>query len=426
MGLCLVAAFAMSACAAATASASPDLTLAWGDNTSGELGNGTTTGSDVPVPVSGLSRVKAISAGDGSSLALLTNGTVMAWGYNGSGALGDGTTTGSDVPVPVNGLSGVKAISASGRVSLALLRNGTVMAWGDNRMGELGNGTTGPEACEYGTSCSRTPVPVNGLSGVKAISAGWEFSLALLRNGTVMAWGGNDSGELGTGTTGPEVCEFHLSRPGETYHEACSRTPVPVSGLSGVKAISARGRGMALLKNGTVMAWGSNSSPGELGTGTIGPEVCEFGVPCSRTPVPVSGLSGVKAISGGLEFSLALLRNGTVMAWGENYWGQLGSGVGRSSDVPVPVSGLSGVTAISAGGDSSLALLHNGTVMAWGYNGSGALGNGTTTGSDVPVPVSWLSGVKAISAGGEFSLAVRRRGSYPGTLLPLGLAAPSP
>ncbi len=376
---------------------------AWGDNTYGELGDGYEGweyDSKVPVPVSGLSGVRSVAGGGADGLTLLENGTVMAWGNNGVGQLGNGTTTQSDVPVVVSELSGVTAIAASEEGhNLALLSNGTVMAWGRNDDGQLGDGKIiGPEVCtESSIPCSRTPVAVSGLSGVRAIAAGRNYSLALLSNGTVMAWGENTWGQLGDGTTaGPETCAESLP---------CSATPVAVSGLSGVAAIAAGGDSLALLSNGTVKDWGYNGA-GQLGNGsTTGPQTCD-GSACSTTPVLVSGLSGVTAIAGGLIHNLALSSSGTVMAWGNNGNGQLGDGTTNNSDVPVAVSGLSGVTAIAAGEYHSLALLGNTTVMEWGWNILWQLGNSTAEEQSlVPIPVSGLSGVTAIAAGNGQSFA---------------------
>ena len=377
--------------------------LAWGDNYWGQLGDGTTLSNDVPELVSpsvppGVS-VTAVSAGYSHSLALLSNGTVMAWGANNVGELGDGNNSDSSVPVTVSGLSEVAAVAAGGAYSLALLKNGTVMAWGWNYYGELGDGST---------TNSDLPVPVS-LSlpaGVKvtAISAGYDHSLALLSNGTVMAWGQNQYGELGDGSSsGPQTCNL----------SACSKVPVAVSLPSEATAVAAGGEGaaggehsLAVLGDGNVMAWGSNQY-GQLGDGNnTGPENCGvFGV-CSTTPVAVSGISDVAGIAAGEELSLALLKDGTVAAWGTNGGGALGDGNLTNSYVPVAVKNLSGVTAVSAGNQGGLALLEGGGVMAWGQNVDGQLGIGTLGGGyDEPVEVDYLYDVGSISAGNGFALA---------------------
>jgi alpha-tubulin suppressor-like RCC1 family protein len=180
---------------------------AWGRNAEGELGNGTTTDSSVPVQVdqSGVLRgktVTGVSAAGYFCLALCSDGTVAAWGFNGDGELGDGATVDSKVPVLVDRtgvLSGktVTAVSTRNGSSLALCSDGTLAAWGYNGQGELGNGTT---------TTNRVPVLVDRtgvLSGktVTAVSAGWQFSLALCSDGTIAAWGGNQEGELGNGAT---------------------------------------------------------------------------------------------------------------------------------------------------------------------------------------------------------------------------------
>jgi alpha-tubulin suppressor-like RCC1 family protein len=373
---------------AAPAASMSGVAQAWGIAGLGQLGYGSTANSRLPVRVSNLGEVTKVSAGMASGVALLSGGTAVSWGDNFEGRLGDGSTSGpekcgetpcSKTPVAVQGLSGVTAVAGGGEFSLALLANGTVMAWGSNQLGQLGDGST---------ESSDVPVQVSNLSEVTAIAAGLHHALALLKNGTVKVWGDNTDGALGDGTfTGPELC-------GET---PCSKTPVAVPGLSEVTAVAGGGEfSLALLSTGKVTAWGDNAF-GELGiTGTENKDV----------PTNVFNLSEVTAIAAGDSFSIALLKSGSLMSWGNNTYGELGDGLAGFSDVPVRVSTISEASAIAAGVDDGVALLKNGTVMDWGANQFGQLGNGTAVErSNVPVAVSNLTQVSAIAAGGFYNLA---------------------
>ena len=418
--------------------------LGWGPDRFGQLGDGMTANSNVPVEVSALPEAVALAAGNTHSLGLLKDGTVMAWGENGDGELGDGSRRNSNVPVAVCAagvtkcpggpyLDEVAAIAAGVYDSLALLKDGTVMAWGNNYQGQLGNGTStvfkgiATEFADVPTPVcvvAETPCrPENYLKDVVAISAGGYHSVALLSNGTVMAWGDNQQGQLGIGTTtGPEKCD-------EGFF-ACSRTPVAIGGMAEATAVAAgQEHSLALLRDGTVRAWGSNEF-GRLGDGSeegsaVPMTVCAAGekAPCAQA------LTDVEAIAAGWENGFALLKGGTVKAWGENFEGELGDGTfsGESckyespcSRAPVAVSNLSEVTAIASGVDAtdSMARLSDGSVMTWGTNSGGALGAGVTSlNSDVPVAVCaaggtgpcpggpYLNGeVTAMAVGGDHSL----------------------
>ena len=331
--------------------------VAWGYNSDGQLGDGTTTDQNTPVQVANLGDGLDIAAGNSHSLALKTDGTVWAWGYNSDGQLGDGTTTERHTPVQVKDLSGVKAISAGGHHSLALKEDGTVWAWGSNYAGQLGDGSTTnrntpvqvkgePPTNAPAGSSSAAFFPWdtwdNNLSGVKAISAGGDHSLALMEDGTVRSWGYNRYGSLGDGTT------------------TNRHTPVQVQNLGGVKAISAGGsHSLALMEDGTVRSWGWNGF-GQLGNGTFG------GDAPNPTPVQVQNLGGVKAIDAGDGHSLALKEDGTVFAWGYNGHGQLGNNRGHPHEkpdyetaryTPAQAIGLDDVEAIAAGGNHSLAIV---------------------------------------------------------------------
>ena len=305
---------------------------AWGANVDGALGNGSTAySSSTPVPVSSLTGVTAIAAGNNTGYALTSDGHVWAWGANAGGALGNGSSvSSSSTPVQVSGPSGVTAIAGGGGSNgYALTSDGSVWAWGSNFDGELGNGTSGQNAS------SATPVQVSGLSGVTAIAGGGVGGgggdgYALTSSGSVWAWGYGNDGELGNNTN------------------SSSATPVQVSGLSGVTAIAGGGyAGYALTSAGGVDAWGLGAD-GELGNGAN---------TSSATPVAVSGLSGVTAIAGGGHSGYALASSGTVYSWGYGADGELGNGGVSSAASPVQVSGLSGISSISGGAVDGYALL---------------------------------------------------------------------
>ncbi len=224
------------------------------------------------------------------------------------------------------------AIAAGERYSLALLRNGTVMAWGENAEGELATGKAkGPESCvEKTVPCSRVPLAVAHLTEVAAISAGDFHSLALQNDGNVMAWGANTTGELGDGASEQRDAPTAVCAIGEVA--PCAHD------LDDVRAVSAGlNTSIALLTDGSVVDWGANLN-GELGDGSLtGPETCGKDS-CSRSPVAVSGLSEATAIATGVEnTSSVAVDAGAVMTWGEAQAGGLGDGTETASDTPVHV-----------------------------------------------------------------------------------------
>ena len=345
----------------------------WGCNIDGQLGNGTTTDSPIPVDVSGLtSGVAAISAGAEHTCALTSGGGAKCWGDNGSGQLGDGTTTIKLDPGRCLGPHlGRRGDLGRRNHTCALTTGGGVKCWGYNYYGELGNGTTTDTGC----ICIQIPVDVSGLtSGVAVISATSPVHTCAITTGRgAKCWGDNSHGQLGNGAT------------------TVSSTPVDVSGLtSGVAAISTGYFDTcAVTTGGGAKCWGRNRY-GQLGNGTSTD---------SLTPVDVLGLtSGIGAISAGEFHTCALTTGGGAKCWGHNDDGELGNGTTSGTpcyciQTPVDVSGLtSGVAAISVGFFHNCALTTGGDVNCWGYNLNGQLGNGTTTDSSTPVDVVGFGG----------------------------------
>lgn len=348
---------------------------AWGDNSGGNLGNGTTTSSTVPVAVPALGPVAFIAAGS-YSLAIKADGSAWAWGANGYGQLGDGTYVDRLAPVPLTALPPLQSAALAFLHSSAVARDGSVWSWGNNDNGALGDGTTDRHG---------TPLQAHGIAGASQVAVGESFTVALKADGSVWAWGDNGSGQLGSG-----VAIF-------------ATTPTLPTDAAGWTAAAAGGRhSIALKADGSVLAAGHNAY-GQLGDGTR----------VSRaTFAPVTGLAGVTEISAGYYHSLARKGDGSVWAWGLDYAGRLGTGPDGDPDlVPLQVPGLSDVVHVSAGGDHSLALRADGSVWAWGSNNAGQLGDGTTVTRDMPVRVTGLPNVVEIAAGADHSLARASDGS---------------
>jgi alpha-tubulin suppressor-like RCC1 family protein len=489
----------------------------WGDDTYGQLGDGglvyTTCGgvtlcSDAPVAVADIAGVTTIAAGGNHSLAVLTDTTVDAWGYNSNGQLGNGTSgspaNDSDTPVVVTGLSSVASIAAGGIHSLAVKTDGTIQAWGGNTDGQLGD-------CSNSDSSTFVLVSLGSCGGsFTAIAAGASHSLAIKSDGTVWAWGSNTDGELGNGdhvsknspvevtaligTTITAVAagdhfSLALDNSGhvwawgdDTYGElgddyilypttTFSNTPFEVTGLVNVTAIAAgANHAIAFDTSNQAWTWGENTQ-GQLGNGSGGDlsHTYDSDVPSvaltSVTAIAAGGDHSIAiyggyiytwgdntdgqdgqgytggnfiypvyayvnyyigtptAVAAGVNHSDALNSSGNVWTWGDNTYGQLGDGSGLGGNNPnvtevQQVGGggpLAGVTAIAAGGNHSLALISGGTVDSWGYDSNGQLGNGTsgspTYDSDLPVVVTGLSDVTVIAGGGIHSLAVQTDGA---------------
>ena len=339
----------------------------WGQNISGELGNGTDSsdGSLVPVLVKGISNAMAVAAGGGYTCGLLKGGEVQCWGLNFNGELGNGTTTNSDIPVAVRGISNAVAIAAGSGSTCATLSDGSSQCWGDNTYGELGNGTT---------VNSPTPVTVTGITNARVskitaqvpVVVGSGDACAVLSDGSVQCWGDNTYGQLGSGAMSTSPVS----------------SPAAVSGVTNAVAV-AEGIfwGCALQSGGTIRCWGIPTYAAYLGASATLNGI-------TPVTVTVTGITNAIAVAAGDMFMCAVLSSGTVQCWGGNSDGELGIGFGApDSNVPVTVTGISDAIAVSGASEHACVLLRGGKVQCWGNNVSGQLGTGTTVNSAVPVTV---------------------------------------
>lgn len=303
-----------------------------------------------------------------------------AWGA-GSNALGQlGISSGSlenqPTPVFIEGVTNVIDISAGAYHTAAIKDDGSLWAWGKNEYGQIGDGTTTQRL---------QPVQIASLSDMIFVSCGNSHTLGLKKDGTVYAWGYNFFGQLGDGTSDD------------------SHQPVQVPGLERIVQVSAGDyHSLALCSDGTVYDWGWN------GLQQIDPAKGEY----ILSPVVVPGLSGIRKISAGGEHSIALDKNRNVWTWGWNWYGQIGDGTTSSGSGAYKTS-MTGAIGVAAGIGHSVALKDDGTVWTWGLNDFGQLGNGNNINSSVPSAVPGLAGIADIASGSWHTIAVNvDRGSY--------------
>jgi alpha-tubulin suppressor-like RCC1 family protein len=394
---------------------------AWGANANGQLGDILVPESQRPIQVPGISTAKSVAATDQFSLVLLSDGTVRLLGLRGTGF---GVFTNFPQPDPVPGMSNITALAAGSRHALALRGDGTVLAFGQNFFAQLGFGPTGEFAYDA--------VSVPGLSGVTAIAAFAEHSLALRADGTVWGWGsgGNWTGladlsfqffpprQLSTiaGATAIGAGQFHTiftkadgsvwavgeGTQGILGNGGTTVTLGPVQAVGPAHTVEVAGgwfQTVALQADGSVFAWGENDL---IGTGAP-----------SNQPKPsvATSLAGATQIAAGAFHTLALRPDGAVLAAGSNYYGQLGAAPPEYRSTAGVVTGLSNVIQVAAGGHSSAALTGDGSVWTWGLNNSGELGDGSQLSHPTPTRLTSVSGIASISLGPSHSLALTTQGA---------------
>ena len=374
----------------------------WGRNYAGQLGNGTTEDSHVPIRIGEDSDWVAVSAGDHHSVVMKRDGSLWAWGYNHFGQLGIGTTEDAHSPVPVKGGEDWVAFTAGDYHTIGLKQDGSVWTWGCNKRGQLGIGSVaaGHKPIRVGekkwmvvpvemdeivrvVEDAHAPVRVGTDNDWVTVDAGGYYCVGLKKDGSLWAWGDNRYGQMGQGTRNHELLPVRIGE--ETDWAAV---------CAGVHHV------LATKRDGTVWAWGLN----EYQTIPVTVKVRDV-----RTPVAAELSKDWGMMSGGWRHTLALKRDGSLWAWGLNNYGQLGSGDTRDlgvrvlkgdahvgvygeqfrngSRVPVRVAGGDEWLDVCAQGHHSIGMKRDGSVWTWGLNWFGQLGTGSTENQVAPVEV---------------------------------------
>jgi alpha-tubulin suppressor-like RCC1 family protein len=317
--------------------------------------------------------VSAISGGRDNTAAVSSSG-LYTWGRNTFGVLGHGTETDAAAPRRVQnfppGTTTVTSI-VTGQHTVALLSDGTLYAWGNNNFGQFGDGTTTSRPTP--TLVPNFPPPGTTIT---SIAVGYIHTLATLDGGTVLyAWGEN-TGQLGL----PSTSDMDPVKTTPTLVPNFPPAGRTITGIAGGASVSA-----ALLDNGTLYVWGKGLF-GELGGGSDAGSFTPKLVP-SFPP----GGTKITQIAVGTSHVVALLDDGSLFTWGWNHEGQLGYPSVERSSTPLqvpdfPPAGRS-ITSIDAGFGHTGALLDDGTIYTWGYNAFGQLGEAPSERRISPAPV---------------------------------------
>ena len=325
----------------------------WGDNSEGQLGDGTLVNRQTMTPVDfGVGRTAvSIAAGESHTCAILDDASLKCWGDNSNGQLGDGTVFDSTIPVDVNLGSDVPVtISAGSSHTCVVIATADLKCWGDNSEGQLGDGTN---------TDSSSPISVNlGADKVLAIASGYSHTCAILNSPTLKCWGDNSEGQLGDSTNDDRNSPTTIGLDGN---------PVAIS--------TGSQHTCSILADTTLKCWGDNSE-GQLGDGSN-----------TDSNAPLSIISAATSISLGDLHTCALFSSHTIKCWGDNSYSQLGDGSNNDQLSPNDIlfsAGRFPIT-VASGGHYTCSSMNNDLLKCWGGESLDAISIGASP-SDLPIP----------------------------------------
>ena len=344
---------------------------------SGPTGGGTSVTLTAPSGALG-ARLAGINAGGSHSVSVSSDGQVYAWGDNTHGQIGDGTHTGRTLPTGTAAPADVLFTQATaGRNHTAALdATGRIWTWGDNSDGQLGRGTVGGDDSTPGLAAT-------GDTRFTQINAGDDHTIALDTTGHIWTWGNDTYGQLGRGTAGSATGTPAIRPMPEGTPPGLVYTQIQAGG----------NHSLAIANNGTLYAWGDDTY-GQLGDNKTGT--------ATATPSPVRTPTGAPPsftwlyLSAGKDHTLAIATDTTanttaVYAFGSGRHGQIGKfGAGADNPLPTKTDLPNGadILRVSAGGQTSQAIISTGTLFTWGSNTNSQIGDGTNTDRKQPVAIT--------------------------------------
>ncbi|RED25098.1 putative secreted protein (Por secretion system target) [Flavobacterium cutihirudinis] len=324
----------------------------WGENKSGQLGDGNIINNYTPQKIGTATDWKIVATSTDHTVALKKDGSLWTWGGNKNGQLGDGTSTNKTIPTQIGTAVDWQTVAAGNQYTVALKNDGTLWAWGDNYFGQLGNGTS---------SGPGIPKQIGTATDWKEITVGYYHTIGLKKDGTLWTWGGNDTGQLGDGTTSKGY------------------SPKKIGTATDWKTICGGGsHTIAIKTDGSLWAWGKNKY-GELGNGTTTD---------SYVPIKIGTSTDWKSLGAAGDHSIAIKTDGSLWTWGYNSHNELGNGTTLNSLIPIQIGTGKNWQAVTAGWYYKAAVSTDGTMLTFGDNSYGQLGDGTNVYKNAPITVT--------------------------------------
>ncbi|WP_229506197.1 Ig-like domain-containing protein [Massilia sp. BJB1822] len=339
----------------------------WGANNWGQLGDGSQIDRNTPGLVKNNTGLpwRMVVTGEFHTLAIRENGTLWAWGFNQNGQLGTGNTKDAMEPVQIGTATDWVFIAAGKSHSLAINKGNVLYGWGRNSNGQLGDGTVVDRLVPTKIGALFWRMVAAGAThtvGIRADATGTGTgagSTGGTNYGSLYAWGGNASGQVGNGGTVDVL------------------VPTQVGTLKWINVAAGASHTLAMRSDATLWGWGGNGN-GQLGNGSSAN---------ASAPVQIGTDNDWATIAAGNNHSLAVRTNNTLWTWGANSENQLGDGTVNDYGAPQQVSSATTWTAVAAGAQHSLALRNDGSVWAWGTNKQGQLGNGNNLNLSAPTQI---------------------------------------